>query len=103
MINSLFAQREDIIVAQYSAYQEQLAAHHKSNPKARKCEHASLAPTAALAVLKSTATQWQGVRFVLAHGKATATRQAYIKVLFKDASELTFHMQGNRKEPYRSM
>ena len=91
----MFLQRGDLIVAQYNAYQEQLAAHHKSDPKARKCEHAGLAPTAALAVLQSTDARWKGVRFILAHGKATSARQAYIKVLFKDGSELTFHVQGN--------
>eukprot|EP00658_Telonema_sp_P-2_P007298 TRINITY_DN12718_c0_g1_i4.p1 TRINITY_DN12718_c0_g1~~TRINITY_DN12718_c0_g1_i4.p1 ORF type:complete len:643 (-),score=161.96 TRINITY_DN12718_c0_g1_i4:30-1958(-) len=92
--------REDLVVAQYDGYQDQLAAHHELNPTARKCQHAAMAPTAALATLRSKDPHWAGTEFVVAHGKATDSRQAYTKVLFKDKSEISFHIQGGPVEEY---
>lgn len=53
-----------------------------------------------LATLRSEDSHWKGTEFVLAHAKATDTRRAYAKVLFRDGGTVTFQIQGGEHPEY---
>jgi len=113
--------RDSLYLGQYEGYKEALAAHYAKEPQSRKVDKAELAPTAALAIMKSSDPHWAGTQFVLAHTKASDTRwvhlrsshcpvtsvcglrRAHARVLFKDGTELTFHIQGGGTDEFVAM